>query len=131
MKVKELRSLIFSKEEEAEQAKLQKQKRDFDFPEVGKTGGHKVVEGFKLLKGKEKKVNLEDFDFGTDMPKKTEKKTASTPKQRTGPGKTESRPPKSSDDFFQNSVGKKNNVSGNAKNNSSESHIVTNDDFNF
>ena len=131
MKVKELRSLIFSKEEEAEQAKLQKQKRDFDFPEVGKTEGHKVVEGFKLLKGKEKKVNLEDFDFGTDMPKKTEKKTASTPKQRTRQGKTESRPPKSSDDFFQNSVGKKNNVSGNAKNNSSESHIVTNDDFNF
>ena len=125
IKIKELRSLIFNKEEEAEKAKINKPPFDFsDFPEAPKDEGHKVVKGFNT-----QKVNPDDFDFGTKPSPKEERKSKPSQKNSSSHKKTMAPSKQDSDDFFASSTNDASKTQ--AKTNPSESGKISNDDFNF
>ena len=125
IKIKELRSLIFNKEEEAEKAKINKPPFDFsDFPEAPKDEGHKVVKGFNT-----QKVNPDDFDFGTKLSPKEERKSKPSQKNSSSHKKTVAPSKQDSDDFFSSSTNDASKTQ--AKTNPSESSKISNDDFNF
>lgn len=128
-KVRDLNSLIFTKEDEAESARharqLQRVQSDFD---ENFNSGRTVIEGFAHIGQQPKKPQSKpqskpkndpfDWDFGTPSSKPKQAKPATKPQKS-----------KSNDGFFDSAVKGSKPIEG--KSVSKPSGKITNDDFNF
>lgn len=128
-KVRDLNSLIFTKEDEAESARhaRQQQRVQSDFDE-NFNSGRTVIEGFAHIGQQPKKPQSKpqpkpkndtfDWDFGTPSSKPKQAKPATKPQKS-----------KSNDGFFDSAVKGSKPIEG--KSVSKPSGKITNDDFNF